>query len=60
MDLVNSILSQESLSKAMEGVSRTLSNKDAAAAIWQQKGGCENHCCISNGFVKKSQKQKLA
>jgi len=37
------ILSQESLNKALEGVSRALSNKDLAAAIWPPCELCKKY-----------------
>jgi len=40
-DLVNFILSQESLNKALEGVNRTLSSKDVTAAERRQYESCE-------------------
>jgi hypothetical protein len=42
-DLAGLILSQESLNKALVGVSRTRSNKDVANAIWRQFELCDRY-----------------
>jgi len=54
--LASFILPQESFTKVLEGVNRTMSNKDdAAAAPWRYEP-CAWYFCVASGCAEKSSK----